>query len=253
MNKISAVVITYNEEKNIERCLNSLLQVADEILVLDSYSTDQTEAICKKLNVAFYQRKFDGYGTQKSAAVALAKHDFILSLDADECLDDKLIHEIANAKLSNLKNLYKLNRITWLVSDWVRHSGWYPDCKIRLWHRDHAEWTKSDLHEVVSPIIKTETIETLDGNILHYSFMSHEDHLSQIENFSNLAAKQYYNQGKKPNFIDLWIKPMYKFLNIYILKAGFLDGHLGWLISTRSAKGVKRKYEILNQLWKQAL
>jgi len=253
LNKISAVVITYNEAMNIQRCINSLLPIADEVVVLDSYSTDQTEEICKKLNVVFYQRKFDGYGSQKRAAVALAKHDFILSLDADECLDDVLIQEIAKAKLSNLNNLYKLNRLTWCVSDWVRHSGWYPDRKIRLWHRDHAAWTSSDLHEIVEPIIKTDLVETMDGLILHYSFMSHEDHLTQIENFSKIAATQYYNQAKKTNFIDLWIKPMYKFLSIYFLKAGFLDGRIGWLIAVRSAKGVKRKYEILNQLWKQAL
>ncbi|MBK9270146.1 MAG: glycosyltransferase family 2 protein [Saprospiraceae bacterium] len=251
MSKLSAIVITYNESMHIKKCIESLLPVADEIVVLDSYSTDDTPQICKNLGVRFYQKKFEGYGPQKQAAAKLAQYNHILSLDADECLDPDLTNAILHEKSLGFKDLYLLNRITWYVSGWVKHCGWYPDLKIRLWNTSKAGWTDDKLHETIIAKNKTEKVQKLNGHLLHFSYLSKEEHFKQLEHFASIAARDLQEKGKKSNMVNLYLKPVYKFFSIYILKKGFLDGHIGWNIACRSAFGVKRKYELLREFGKE--
>jgi glycosyltransferase involved in cell wall biosynthesis len=145
--KLSAVIITFNEEKNIERCLNSLKEVADEIVVLDSFSKDQTKEICLKHNVAFYEHAFDGHIQQKNRAVSYAKYPHVLSLDADEALDLQLINSIKEIKAAFNMQGYYMNRLTNYCGHWVKHCGWYPDKKLRLWDSRLGQWTGTNPHD----------------------------------------------------------------------------------------------------------
>ncbi|MEI6021287.1 MAG: glycosyltransferase family 2 protein, partial [Bacteroidota bacterium] len=141
MIKLSVVIITHNEEKNIERCLLSVQTFADEIVVLDSFSNDHTEAICAKYNVIFLQHVFDGHIQQKNRAITHASHQHVLSLDADEALSETLIQSILNVKQNFENDGYYMNRLTNYCGHWVKHCGWYPDQKLRLWNKSKGEWT----------------------------------------------------------------------------------------------------------------
>lgn len=249
MDKVSGVVICFNEEKCIERCILSLQNVCDEIVILDSFSTDRTAEICRQLGVRFYQRKFEGYGLQKRAAVSLASFDFILSLDADEMLDEELTHSILRDKKRGFYPLYRLNRKTFYAGKWVRHCGWYPDRKIRLWNRNAAEWTPDSLHETVQALNQYEKAHDLPGHILHYSYPSESDHIRQIRNFAKEGALKLFKQGRKANFYHLYVKPVSKFIIMYFFRLGFLDGFMGLKICLRSAYGIHQKYLSLRNLY----
>ena len=145
--KLSVVIITYNEEKNIERCLNSVKEVADEIIVLDSFSTDKTEEICKRHAVKFFQHEFNGFSSQKNRASGLAENDYILSLDADEVLSERLKRSILKVKENALFDGYFFNRLNIYCGKPIKFTTWYPDRKLRLWNRKKGEWNK-EIHEL---------------------------------------------------------------------------------------------------------
>lgn len=222
-------------------------RVCDEIVVLDSFSSDRTEEICKHLGVRFFQKKFEGYGMQKRAATAMASHDFILSLDADEVLDEELVRCILREKENGLKDLIRLNRKTFYAGSWVRHCGWYPDRKIRLWNKFKAEWTPDILHETVKPIDANAKVHDVQGHILHYSYPSESDHIRQVRNFAREGAMKLLRQGKNAGFYHLYLKPVSKFLIMYFIRLGFLDGFMGLKICLRSAYGVHLKYLLLRE------
>ncbi|HRG33663.1 MAG: glycosyltransferase family 2 protein [Saprospiraceae bacterium] len=245
---LSAVVICYNEEEIIESCLNALLKVADEIVVLDSFSSDRTAEICASKGVRFYQQKFVDYGSQKNDAVKLCRFDHILSVDADEVLDDELVSAILAEKKKGLENLYLLNRKTYYCGQWIKHCGWYPDFKLRLWHKVHAGWNSNKLHETVEPMDSAQAVLKLNGHLDHYSYRTVADHLKQLENFANFFASEYDAKGIKSSFVKMYFSPIWKFVKMYLLKAGFLDGRIGFWICWRSAYGVHLKYKKLKLL-----
>ncbi|HQX44906.1 MAG: glycosyltransferase family 2 protein [Saprospiraceae bacterium] len=245
---LSAVVICFNEEEIISSCLNALLRVADEIVVLDSFSTDKTPEICRSKGVRFYQQKFIDYGSQKQDAVKLCRFDHILSVDADEILDEELVAAILGEKQKGLASCYILNRKTYYCGQWIRHCGWYPDLKIRLWHKAHAHWNQNKLHEVVDLIDPNAKPLKLNGHIDHYSYRTVSDHVFQLENFANLFAEDYFAKGIKSSFSKKFFSPVWKFFKMYIFKAGVLDGKYGFLICKRSAYGVYLKYKRLELL-----
>ncbi len=246
MNKLSAVIITYNEEKNIKNCISSLQKVADEIIVLDSFSTDKTEEICRKAGTEFHQHKFDGYGAQKNRAVQLASHDWILSLDADEVLSEELIEEIKIFKQDKQPaENYRFNRLNFFCGKALRHV-WQPDYKTRLWKKNTSEWTDKNLHETFVPN-KNTTIKTLKGNLLHYSFESINQHIAQINLFSEIAAKELFDKNKKAG-IKLFTSPITAFLKQYIFKGGFLDGYYGFIVAANSGFAKFAKYSKLKSL-----
>jgi glycosyltransferase involved in cell wall biosynthesis len=238
MQPLSAVIITFNEEANISRCIESVKKVADEIIVLDSYSTDQTVAIARSHGAIVHQEKFRGYIGQKNFALKLASHNYILSLDADEELDDKLIASILESKKTFIHRAYKINRCTNYCGHFIRHGLWYPDKKIRLFDRRVASWTGLNPHDKIE-VQSGFTIMKLKGDILHYSFNNR---------MSSIAAASLYANGRKSSWFKILVRPGWAFLNGYFLRFGFLDGADGFTIAVNTAHQVFMKYSKLYRL-----
>lgn len=249
--KITGVIITFNEERNIERCLNSLKKVCDEIIVLDSFSTDQTEIICRKHKVKFVQNAFDGHIQQKNRAMQLAETDWVLSLDADEALTEELSESILSVKQNPCGEAYAFNRLTNYCGHWVKHCGWYPDTKTRLVKKERAHWTGVNPHDRLERIDQGK-VEWLKGDLLHYSYYTKEDHFKQIEYFGNIAAKELFDQGKNISLLLLYVKVVNQFIKSFWIKLGILDGRTGFLISMRSAYATYVKYCKLRMLNQQS-
>lgn len=227
--KLSATIITYNEEKKIGKCLESLIGIADEIIVVDSFSTDSTEAICKQYPVKFLRNKFDGYISQKNFAVQQASSDYILALDADEVLSDELKQSITIVKNNwGVCDGYEFNRFNNYCGKWIRFCGWYPDRKIRLWDRRKGAWGGTDPHDKV--ILSQRNVKRLKGDILHYAYFTIDEHLKQMYKFGEVAARAKYIKGVKPLFfVHVILSPVFKFVRTYFLKLGFLDGYYGFV------------------------
>lgn len=254
MPQISVVIITYNEEKNIARCLESVASVADEIVVLDSFSKDRTKEICASYGVKFYEHAFDGHIQQKNRAITYATYPYILSLDADEALDDVLKKSILDAKANWTHDGYYMNRLTNYCGHWVRHCNWYPDTKLRLWDSRKGAWTGINPHDKYELKEGDKNTKHLKGDILHYSYYSVEDHYKQVEYFTNIASKAFVEAGKKAPLYKLLLNPLAKFIDHYILHLGFLDGKAGYLISKISAYATYLKYKKIRDIYKtQAL
>jgi glycosyltransferase involved in cell wall biosynthesis len=245
---LSAVIITYNEERNIARCLDSLAGVVDEVVVVDSFSTDGTEAICREKGARFLQRAFDGYGVQKNFALDQAAHDRVLSLDADEALSPALRASILAARADWTHDAYTMNRLTNYAGHWVRHGGWYPDRKLRLFDRRRARWTDAALHEKVEPAPGA-TVRHLAGDLLHYSYYSVEEHVERTRRYAAISARAAVQRGRRGGWVKVWLGPAATFLRMYFLKAGFLDGRAGWHVARISALETWWKYwEVARQL-----
>jgi glycosyltransferase involved in cell wall biosynthesis len=246
MPQISAVIITFNEERNIERCLSSLQNIADEIVVVDSFSSDRTEEICKSFNAKLYQRTWDDFSSAKNFGNQQASNDWILSLDADEALSDELKKNILEVKNKNAEGNYKFNRLTNYCGKWIRHCGWYPDTKTRLFLRTQCRW-EGTIHERL--IVQNKTpVHFLNGDILHYSYTRPEEHIAKQTKYAEASAQQLFIQGARANFFHIYIKPPVKFFRDYIFHLGFLDGYYGYVISRNSARAVHRKYSRLHEL-----
>jgi len=246
--KISAVIVTFNEEHNIERCLQSLQNVADEIVVVDSGSTDKTEEICICFGAKFVFQKWLGYGEQKNFANTLAQCDYILSLDADEALSDTLKKSILKVKGNNVADAYSMNRLTnFCGKKWIRHCGWYPDTKIRLWKKNRAEWSLDKVHEYLLLNAKTKT-HFLNGDILHYTCDTISEQVAKENQYSDLMAKDKYEQGVKASIMKIIYKTIWRFVHSYFVRLGFLDGYYGFIVCNICAWGTFLKYVKLRQL-----
>ncbi len=248
MHKISGAIITYNEEKNIARCIQSMQKVCDEIVVLDSFSTDQTPSICGQFELRFYQKEFLGYGFQKREVSQHCRYDYILSLDADECLSNELIEEISKLKNKDMADVYFIPRLTNYCGHWVKHCGWYPDKKIRLWNTQKAEWTEDNIHEIVRTTSSEAVSAHLKSNILHYSFNTAEDHFEKIKKYSDIQAENMFRANKNYPWFYQDLAAVIKFIELYFYKFGFLDGKIGFLISYRTAIQQYLKYAKLRQM-----
>lgn len=245
---ISAVIITFNEEKNIERCILSLQGVVDDIVVVDSFSTDRTKEICLNHQVRFVEHVFEGHIQQKNWAITQAKYPHVLSLDADEALDEKLKKSILNVKENWRANGYTMNRLTNYCGHWVRHCGWYPDTKLRLWDARLGSWGGVNPHDKYMMHDKNAQLIQLEGDILHYSYYSLDDHYKQVEYFTTILAKAQYELGKKAPLLVLYTSPIVKFFKDFCLKKGFLDGRTGFQICRISAFATFTKYKKLRAL-----
>jgi len=245
--KLSAVIITLNEERNLQRCLDSLRDVADEIIVVDSFSTDGTRNIAEAAGARFIEHRFEGHIQQKNFALSCAHHEWILSLDADEALDETLRKSISNTKESGHAKGYSMNRLTNYCGHWVRHCGWYPDTKVRLIRNGAGSWTGVNPHDRLD-LLDNSLPMHLNGDILHYSYYTLEDHYKQIEYFGDIAARELFAQGKKISPLMIYTKVVAQFVKSFILKLGFLDGWTGWTISRMSAYATWRKYIKLQNL-----
>lgn len=243
MTNISAVIITKDEEKNIERCISSMRSVTDEIVVVDSFSTDKTQEICERLGARFIQHEFAGYGTQKQFAVSVAQYDWILSLDADEVLSDELASSIKALKenLSDPTIGYSLTRRNYYCQKLIRFYRWGYENKTRLFNRTQTNWSNNLVHEVVDGK-KLKQIEKLKGDLLHFTYDSVEQHEEKIANYGKLGAQEVKESGKRYNQFTIILKTIYRFFSSYILKLGILDGYYGFKISQMDAKYVYMKY-----------
>jgi glycosyltransferase involved in cell wall biosynthesis len=249
MIKISAVIITFNEERNIGRCLNSLQGIADDIVVVDSFSTDNTEAIVKASGARFVSHAFEGHIQQKNWAISQAQFPYVLSLDADEALDEDLKKAILKVKESWSADGYYLQRLTNYCGRWIKHGLWYPDLKLRLWDSRKGQWGGQNPHDTFL-MEKGATTKALEGHLLHYSIYTFEEHLAQIRKFTDISSKAAFVNGKRSSYFKLVFSPLLKFLRAYIFRLGFLDGKEGWMIARWSAYATYLKYSKLMRLQK---
>lgn len=239
---LSVVIITFNEEANIARCLQGLGNIADEVLVVDSFSTDRTMAICQAHGVRVVQHAFEGYVEQKNFATDQARYNYVLQLDADEVLTDELRRNILAVKNNWQHAAYSLARLTNYCGTWVRHGGWYPDRKLRLYDRRLGRWQGLLLHEYYE-VQPGQTTGALAGDALHYSYASVAHHVSQLNRFTSITAQELALKGKtRVTLFQLILKPLWKFLYGYVFRLGFLDGFAGLSIAAISATGVFLKF-----------
>ena len=247
--KISGVIITYNEEKNIARCLQSLVGICDEILVVDSFSSDNTKSICLEHGAKFIQNPWKGFLDQKNFAQDSASFDYVLQLDADEELSKELKKSIQLVKNNWAHDGYIFNRFTNYCGKWIRHSGWYPDAKLRLYDRRKGKWLGLDPHPSVFMDSESRT-RHIEGDLLHYSYTSYEDHINRSAKYAKQAAIAMHTLGKKPSNFKLIFSPAFRFFNSYILRGGFKDGFEGLIICKTASYYTFLKYMYLKLIHK---
>jgi len=250
MHKFSVVIITYNEEKIIEKCLLAAKQVSDDIVVIDSFSVDKTKAICEKLGANVIQQKWLGYSAQKNFANSYCNYDWILFLDADEILSEKAILEYKQIKFTDKNIIYEISRLNNYCGKWIKHGRWYPEWRKRLYNKNFAQWNNDLVHEDVETIEKLAKYKLvrLQGDVFHYSMQSKAEHLEKIELYARLSSEKLFSKSKKATFIKRFLSPISRFLVDFILKFGFLDGKLGFQIAWLSAYETYLKYNKLNAL-----
>lgn len=253
MIKLSVVVITLNEERNIARCLESVVGLADEILIVDSISADNTVNIARQYGANIILQPFLGHIEQKNFAAQMAANDWILSLDADECLSAELQKSILNIKQSIRMNAYRFPRLNNFCGTWIHHCGWYPDAKIRLFNRTKGQWTGENPHDKWELYEPSEKAGTLKGDLLHYSFNSISEYVKKIEKYSEIAARLRVEKGKNYSTLKIILGPKWKFFTDFILRLGFMDGYAGWLVCRLNAMETMIKYAKTRQYaqWKK--
>jgi len=240
--KISATIITLNEERNIEPALKSL-DWADEIIVVDSRSSDSTVEIARLYTDRIFIRDWPGYAAQKNFAAEQALNDWIFNLDADERVSPELAREIRSIKEARPEPDhagFEMPRLTSYLGRWIKHSGWYPDYKLRLYHRRKGRWQGDFVHESVSV---SGNVEKLDGEILHYTIRSASEHHLRMDRYTTLAARELHSKGVNPAIASLFVSPISAFVRSYFLKLGFLDRVPGLAIAYFAAH-----YAFLKQL-----
>ena len=247
MIKLSAVIITLNEEKKIGRCLLSLKSIADEIVVVDSFSTDKTEEICLQHGAKFFKHNFEGYIEQKNYALTCATYDYILSIDADEALSEELKQSILKVKSNWKYDGYFFNRFNNYCGQWIHHSNWYPDQKLRLFDRRKGKWGGTNPHDRFVQI-KGATKKHIKGDLLHWVLSTYEDHIDKANKFSTIAAEEAFKKGRAASIFTILSHAMWRFVKSYIVRLGVLDGYNGFVISSFSSYTVFLKYIKLRQM-----
>ncbi|MBW1740968.1 MAG: glycosyltransferase family 2 protein [Deltaproteobacteria bacterium] len=246
MEKLSVVIITYNEEQNIGRCLESV-QWADEIIIVDSFSTDRTIDIARKYTDKIFQRALDGYGAQKNYAISKATNTWILALDADERLTPELSEEILALFRSGEPAMaaYELPYKVFFGNRWVRHSGWYPEYHIRLFRKDKGRFKERFVHEGVEV---SGPVGRLRHFVEHYTYRSISDFIQRMDRYSTLSAEAYYKEGRHVSWTETVFRAWFTFVQMYFLKRGFLDGALGFQLAILYSYYTFVKYAKLKEL-----
>lgn len=241
MDPISAVLITKNESRNVERCLRSLAGVADEIVVVDDFSADDTVAICERHGARVVRHEWLGFGPQKNLANGLARHDYVLSLDADEELDAALAAAIRAAKASGLAGAYELARLNSYYGRFMRHGFEYPDRKVRLFPRSRASWDEQPVHEQLR-LDAGLAVTRLPGHLNHYTYARVEEHVAKANRYTDLSARAALARGKRPSLAKIVLSPLVTFLRAYVVKRGFLDGLHGFVLARLHAQATFLKH-----------
>lgn len=240
--KLSVVIITLNEEDRLEDALKSCRNIADEIVVVDSFSTDRTVPIAVKYGARVFKREFTDYGSQKNYAMDQAVHPWILNLDADERVSETLEKTILELKQKDdaeiVEDGFLIKRKTAYLGRWITHSGWYPDRKLRVFRKDKSRW-HGRIHEGLQLEGKT---GKLAGDILHYTYRDISDHISRLNRYSRMQAEDIAAKGKKLLYLRAIVLPPITFLRFYLWKMGLLDGLPGFVIALVSSWATAMKY-----------
>jgi glycosyltransferase involved in cell wall biosynthesis len=236
-----------NEERNLARALRSIALLADEMVVVDSGSTDQTREIAAGFNARFLEHAWEGYARQKNYAASQARYDWIFSMDADEAASPQLAWQLQQLKEAGAGEMagFTMPRLTCYRGRWIRHCGWYPDRKLRLYDRRRGRWEGDYVHEGVRVAGE---VGALSGNLLHYTCDSVGEHLRTLERYTTLAAQEAAAQGKPWRLSQMLALPPWKFLETYVFRQGFRDGVDGFLIATLAGYYVWRKHAKLRQM-----
>lgn len=245
MQRLSIAIITYNEERALADCIRSCEDVADEIVVLDSFSTDRTEEIARSFpKVRFARHVFDGHIEQKNRAVGLCRNEWILSLDADERLTPELREEIRALEPGDVDG-FRVPRLTFAMGRPIRHSGWYPQRKVRLFRRSRARWAGDNPHDYV--VVEGKAAD-LRGDLLHHSFRDLADQAARANAFSSIQAFNLVHRGRRFSALAAIVRPVVKFLEVYVYKRGFLDGFAGFTVAVNAAYGTFLKFAKIHEL-----
>jgi glycosyltransferase involved in cell wall biosynthesis len=243
MANLSVVIITFNEEGNLARCLNSV-SWAEEIVIVDSFSQDRTKEVASDFTDKIYDKQWPGFGPAKQFAVEKTSNEWVLSVDADEEVSLELKEQIRRALNSDSEvDGYYLCRQSYFLGKWIRHGGWYPDYVLRLFRKNKAEFTDSKVHEKLTLKGKS---AYLNGTLFHYTDPDLESYLAKMNRYTSLSAEELYTEDRRSNLMDILFRPVAIFFKMYILKLGFLDGIQGFLLATYSSIHVLTKY---TKLW----
>lgn len=245
-NPIAAVVITLNEENNIEGCIRALQQVCKQVIVVDSESTDRTVRIARDLGAEVFVKPWEGYGAAKNFGNEQASVDWIVSVDADEFLSEELISSL-NALKPIDGHVYMVNVLPNYCGIWIRHGNWHPDWNVRIFNRKEVKWNEDEVHEQLIGIPMNSKIK-VNGPLLHYSYRTEEEHEQKIEYYAELGAKKMIANGDKLGVIKQLFGPIFRFLKGFILKLGILDGKMGWTIARKEALLVKKRNAYFKKL-----
>jgi glycosyltransferase involved in cell wall biosynthesis len=245
MNRVSACLITSNEEHNLPRALSSLEGIADEIVVVDSGSTDGTAEIAKAKDVSFFDRPFTNHADQKNYAASRARNEWIFLLDADEELGNELRNSLLEWKQHEPEFfVYEMARLTWYLGAWIHHSRWYPDFQRRLYRRDKANFSGM-IHSALRFEGKA---GRLNGSLLHYTIRTFAEHEAKVESYTSVIARELFSQGERRWRMAMWLAAPWSWFQNYFLYLGFLDGYRGWLIARMAARGTWLKFKKLGKL-----
>ena len=247
MDNLSVVIIAFNEEKNILRCLESVKPIADEVVVVDSHSTDATVALCESQGAKVLEHDWMGFSEQKNWANRQAAYDWIFSIDADESLSPALCEAILRQKKLGFQGAYSMPRLTDFNGHWIRHCGWYPDTKIRLWNRHAGQW-RGEVHETLR-FDPPQPVVSLKGDLWHHVRVTDEEYRQHVDRYAEIRAASYFRQGKRTDRYHLYVAPVFKFLEVYLFHLGFLDGLSGLKIARMGFYSMRLRYLKLRKLY----
>jgi len=247
MQKISVVIICKNEEEQIGRCLQSLEELTDDVVVLDNGSTDDTKNIVRKARARLIEETWEGFGKTKNKATQLAKYDWILNLDADESIDMKLKNSLLKLPLNNSREVFEIKFKNFLGDKHLRFGEWGDDKHIRLFNRTHVNWNEAIVHESLSlpPGVK---IGRMEGHVLHYTAKDVAELADKMSRYALLNAEKYAAQGRKSSWMNIYLAPMFSFVKYYVFKLGFADGRSGFVCARMSSYYTFLKYARLLEL-----
>lgn len=252
MQSISVVILTKNEAHNIVRCITPLLSVSDDIILLDNGSTDGTQQLAIDIGAVVKNVSWQGYAATKNEGNKFAKHDWILSLDADEVVNDDLIVDIKQLFSNDvsIQKAFSMQRKFVYENKILHHGSVGNEYRIRLFNRKVAHWNQADVHEDIE-FSDNVTIEKLRGYALHYSYKDTEDHFNKLVKYAQLSANQLYLKGKKSSILKLYFSPIFGFIKNFIFRLGFLDGEIGLKYALHEMNYTRLKYGLLASMWKK--
>jgi glycosyltransferase involved in cell wall biosynthesis len=247
MQQLSVVIICKNEEGVIGQTLQSLEGLSDDIIVYDNGSTDNTIELVSKFNVQLHRGKWEGFGKTKNKAIAIAKYDWILSLDADEAVDEELKRSLLQWQPGNDTTVYELAFKNYFGNKYIKHGEWGRDHHIRFFNRKKVGWNDAAVHESLL-IPSGAATKRIKGFIIHRTLRNLNEYKEKLQGYAMLGAEKYYKQGKKANWLKLNLSPFFTFANYYFIKLGFLDGREGYILARMTARYTYLKYERLKEL-----